>query len=141
MNQTQKRWAAAALTLLWIAFIFCRSLRDGTESTQESNFFLTRLLTILPGLTAYFVRKAAHFTEYLILGALLVRTMRAWEIADPLPAAFAGLLVALTDETIQRFVPGRSGSPIDVWLDFSGVVAGLLLVWLIRRLRKRSKKA
>ena len=33
-----------------------------------------------------------------------------------------GLLTALTDETIQLFVPGRSGQVTDIWIDFSGVM-------------------
>ncbi len=40
-----------------------------------------------------------------------------------------GLLTALTDETIQLFVPGRSGQVTDVWIDFSGVLTGLLSRW------------
>ena len=48
----------------------------------------------------------------------------------------ASLLTALTDETIQLFVPGRSGQVTDVWIDFSGVltglVVGLILLGLIR---------
>ena len=38
-----------------------------------------------------------------------------------------GLLTALTDETIQLFVPGRSGQVTDIWIDFSGVMTGLLV--------------
>ena len=38
-----------------------------------------------------------------------------------------GLLTALTDETIQLFSPGRSSQVLDVWLDFMGVLAGLLV--------------
>ena len=34
---------------------------------------------------------------------------------------------ALTDETIQLFSPGRSSQVLDVWLDFMGVLAGLLV--------------
>ena len=38
-----------------------------------------------------------------------------------------GLLTALTDETIQLFVPGRSGQVTDIWIDFFGVMTGLLV--------------
>ena len=37
-----------------------------------------------------------------------------------------GLLTALTDETIQLFVPGRSGQVTDIWIDFSGVMTAFL---------------
>ena len=38
-----------------------------------------------------------------------------------------GIAVALADETIQLYTPGRSSSVWDVWLDFSGVMAGILV--------------
>ena len=51
-------------------------------------------------------------------------------------AILGGLLTALTDETIQLFVPGRSSQVTDVWIDFSGVmtglIVGLILLGLIR---------
>ena len=42
-----------------------------------------------------------------------------------------GLLTALTDETIQLFVPGRSGQVTDIWIDFSGVMTGLLVGFIL----------
>lgn len=44
---------------------------------------------------------------------------------------FSGLLVALTDETIQLFVPGRSGQVTDVWLDFLGILAGSVMYLIL----------
>ena len=38
-----------------------------------------------------------------------------------------GLRTAGTDETIQKYVSGRSAQLTDVWIDFSGVVAGMLI--------------
>ncbi len=38
-----------------------------------------------------------------------------------------GVLTALTDETIQIFSAGRSSQVTDVWLDFAGVLAGILV--------------
>ncbi len=54
--------------------------------------------------------------------------------------AESGTLAALCDETIQLFVPGRSGQIADVWLDTAGYLTGTLLTLLIFRLcRKRSE--
>ena len=44
---------------------------------------------------------------------------------------FCGLLVAVIDETIQLYVPGRTSSTLDVLLDFSGVVSGLFVALVI----------
>ena len=58
------------------------------------------------------------------------------------PAALLpGTLAALCDETIQLFVPGRSGQITDVWLDTVGYLTGALLTLLIFFLcRKRPKQ-
>jgi VanZ family protein len=77
------------------------------------------------------LRKLAHAAEYAVLGALLARALAA-----PAVAALAGVLYAVSDEVHQAFVPGRTGSPLDVAIDAAGVVAGVLL-WeraLARRL-------
>ena len=38
-----------------------------------------------------------------------------------------GMTTALLDETIQRFIPGRSSQVTDVWIDMAGVVSGALI--------------
>jgi VanZ family protein len=69
------------------------------------------------------LRKLAHFAEFGVLGALLVRALRNE------PAAFAlGSLYAATDELHQSFVAGRVGSPLDWTLDTAGVLLGVLLL-------------
>ena len=37
------------------------------------------------------------------------------------------MTTALLDETIQRFIPGRSSQVTDVWIDMAGVVSGALI--------------
>ena len=69
------------------------------------------------------LRKAAHVTEYAILGALLFRALER-----EVPALAAGIAYACTDEIHQHFVPGRNGSPLDLLFDAVGVAAGILLV-------------
>ena len=75
------------------------------------------------------LRKGAHLTEYLVLGALLLRAL------ERDAAAFvAGVAYAATDELHQHFVAGRHASPVDVGIDAVGVALGLL-AW--RRLAAR----
>ena len=66
-----------------------------------------------------------------MLGALTAAALRtATHFSWPRCAA-ARPLAALCDETIQLFVPGRSGSIADVWLDTAGYLTGALLTLLI----------
>jgi VanZ family protein len=68
------------------------------------------------------LRKAAHLTEYAILGALLARALGRPAVASALAVAYAA-----TDELHQHFVPGRAGTVADVAVDAVGVVVGVVL--------------
>ena len=122
-----------------IVFIFSNSLQIADVSEGTSGRVLGILQGILrhlglPGaadqLTMHIVRKLAHFCEYLLEGFLLMLCLRVYtrhffkHVSWPI---LGGLLTALTDETIQLFVPGRSGQVTDIWIDFSGVMTGLLV--------------
>jgi len=105
--------AARALSLwlpvvLWAAFIFA----------------LSSIPSLSSGLGSWdlVLRKAAHATEYAILGALLLRALGR----DAL-AFLAGVAYALSDELHQHFVPGRQAAPLDVAIDAIGVAAGIVL--------------
>ena len=95
------------------------------------------------GLVVFVLRKMAHFTEYAVLCAALVRALRAhW--SDP--AALVGAVVlavayAGTDEVHQTFVSGRVGTPHDVLIDASGAIVAALALgrWARRRLRPRGR--
>jgi VanZ family protein len=75
------------------------------------------------------LRKAAHITEYAVLGALLYRAFRR-----EAPALAAGIAYAASDELHQHFVRGRHASPVDVAIDALGLTIGMF-VWL--RVRER----
>ena len=51
-----------------------------------------------------------------------------------------GLLISGLSELIQHFVPSRSGAFLDVLIDFSGVVVGAVLAFLIVLLIKKKRK-
>lgn len=137
------------VTTVFILFIFSNSLQNGTDSGSRSGFAVQLLEGFLRfwGISAeipeFFVRKGAHFTEYFILGLLLLSTLRtysnAWirQIFIPL---FWGLAVPVCDEFLQLFVPGRSGQVSDVVLDFSGVVSGMAVLAVFFLLWEKRKR-
>ena len=67
------------------------------------------------------LRKAAHMTEFAILGLLLLRALGRETVAFA-----AGVAYAVTDEVHQHFVEGRFASPFDVLIDATGVAIGVL---------------
>lgn len=94
------------------------------------------------------IRKLGHLAEFALLGLLLYLAFRAWgrlraaTLGWPL---LAGLAVAVCDETIQLYVPGRHSSVLDVWLDGAGVLLGMMLglaaAAVLHRARRKKRGA
>ena len=139
MKTRWKLWLALGVTVLWIAFIFARSLRNADDSEAESGLVLDLLLKVFPFLTMHAVRKLAHFTEYFILGGLLYLDRRLMGRGPALLPLGAALLTAAADEYIQTFVPGRSGQLRDVLLDLFGAAAGIGAGLLLHRWKEAKR--
>lgn len=150
--QSLSPWVLGGRVLFTLAlagciwFIFSNSMAVADVSSVSSGRVLQLLQAVLrrlgmPGLaqrlTMHLVRKLAHFCEYLLEGFLLMLCMRVYSrhplrhITVPM---LAGVLTALTDETIQLFSEGRSSQVTDVWLDSAGVLAGILAALLLMAL-------
>ena len=84
------------------------------------------------------VGKAGHMIGYAGLSLLWWRALAAHRSTSErrvLALAFLlTVLYAVSDEYHQTFVPGRSGSLMDVLIDAAGAGIGL---WLLHRWRKR----
>lgn len=118
-------WTFGVLAVLWVGFIFWNSLHNGTDSQESSNWILLWLkkMPIFTWMNSFLIRKAAHLTEFAILGFLMAGSAPA-RMTRPL---FCVLLTAVCDETIQLFVEGRTSSVRDVWIDFAGALIGVLV--------------
>jgi VanZ family protein len=121
---------------LWMAVMFFGS--TDLMSAEHTSRFLTPLLLwwnpdISPVAIAqmhYFVRKAAHLTEYAILAMLLWRALRGWidEFWRRVVLTLAwAMFFAAADEFHQSFVASRTASLGDVLLDCSGALLGLMI--------------
>lgn len=134
MNRYNAKRLLTLLIILNLGFIWGNSLMNAVESEDLSGGVLAWIGQFFPFLLTdaghNFLRKAAHFSEFCLLGAL-VSARRIAEAEEPkLTLSGFGLMVACIDETIQLYVPGRAGSLIDVWIDTAGFVTGTLLVML-----------
>ena len=80
----------------------------------------------------YPVRKAAHMTEYAILGLLsfaFYRGILKKEKRQFLAALLTAAVYAATDEFHQYFIPGRSAEVMDVCIDTLGASIGLAILF------------
>lgn len=108
------------------------------------------------------LRKAAHVTEFAVLGIELTvlfatyQKNREDQDAEGLPVVrmnpgtrgivlraalllSCGFSVAVVDETIQLFSAGRAGMVQDVWIDFGGFLIGSLVTRIISGIASRSR--
>ena len=129
-------------TFTVILFVFSHSLMSAEASGAVSegfHTFLDKWLGHLPFYSHAFLRKAAHFLEYTLLGIHAPFYRVLWRKGE---AALAlCFLVPFLDERLQSLVPGRAPLWQDVLLDSVGVAFGCLLALVfLFVLRGRRKK-
>ena len=133
----KKNYIWTAVTVIYVLFIFSHSLKPSNISSEDSGKVLELVQKAFelweinaPWVTEHVIRKAAHFSEYTLLGILLWNCLPACGFVPQvrwLIHLTAGCVIPLLDETIQLFVPGRSGQVGDIWIDCFGVAFGTLL--------------
>jgi len=131
-------------TVLWMAVIFGLSSQVATTSNNVSHSVSEKVVqavkTVVPpvNITAdsinHLVRKYAHFIAYAILGIWLSLTM-----IPKSRVISIGVIYAISDELHQMFVPGRGPSVKDVLIDSSGVIMGLCVYGILRKVYDKVK--
>lgn len=151
----KKRVISWLAVIIWMGIIFYLSDQVASDSSQLSSgiteFVVNSVNQIVPKVNleleqmSFFVRKAAHFIAYFILGALLLHAF--WRSglvgARGVTLSFlVAVLYAISDEVHQLFVPGRSGEVRDVLIDSVGALTGIvvcLAIWLFFRWKRLDK--
>ena len=138
-----KKRILTILLCLNLALIWGNSLLPGSSSDAVSGgvlAFLGRFLPVLLTETGHtFLRKAAHFSEFALLGLLFCGRHRLAKQGTPPHLMGFGLAVACIDETIQIFTPGRASSLIDVWIDASGFALGFVMIVVFHTIHNKIK--
>lgn len=124
------------LVTLWMIFIFVMSSFDATSSSNQSNFIVDIITSIINikdiGLLSLIIRKLAHFIEYFILGILVINFITRYD-KKIIIAILLCIIYATSDEIHQIFVPGRSCQIIDIMIDSLGSIMGIYLYKLITK--------
>ena len=138
-----KKRILSVLIVLNLALIWGNSLMTGADSGAISGGVLAFLGRFLPVLLTEaghtFLRKAAHFSEFALLGLLYCGRHRLARQETPLHLMGFGLAVACIDETIQVFTPGRASSLIDVWIDSAGFALGIVMIYIAYTMKPKSQ--
>lgn len=156
MKITLYRAITGTLVVLWMAVIFLFSSQPAEQSgkmsgnvcdkiVEDTNQILNLNMTeqkkeATAKKIEFPVRKAAHMTEYAILGLLSFAFYRGILKKDKARYAAALLTAALyacTDEFHQRFSFGRSAEVRDVCVDTVGAAIGLLILYFILKVARK----
>lgn len=146
-----RKYLFILLTLAWTIAIFSFSMQTGENSDEMSIGFLHKVVKVIaPNLLDelealpqeqlstlnFLVRKAAHFTEYFLLGCLSMISLIQVNIPrKKLWGILYCILIAGMDELLQLFVSGRAGRFTDVFLDSIGAVCGIWLICYVYGMR------
>jgi VanZ family protein len=145
------RWWFSVWTPVVIAVAVICAESTTTFSSQNTSSWLRPILQAIFGVFSdsnwdtfhHFLRKSGHFVGYGTVGFTFLRawlhmlgrnaptSLLSWRVESTILAIFSTAIVASCDEFHQTFLPGRSGTPVDVLLDTAGASSLSLLVWLI----------
>lgn len=125
--------------ILWLIFISVAS-SNSFSASNTSRIIGPIVLWLFPSTTPeqlatihFLTRKLAHFTEYAILALLAARAF--WTSPNPalkrrwfLISLGIIIVYALIDEFHQSFVPSRTASIADSFVDMVGGITALLVL-------------
>ena len=132
---------AAATTRIAAIWIFSG---ESFSAASTSRFITPFLRWLDPDIsyqailrTRFYIRKAAHLTEYAVLAVLAFRALRLSLAVSTLRviglAMGVVVAVAALDELRQSFLATRTGSLADVAINFTGGTLGVGLIVVLHR--------
>lgn len=133
-----KKQLSIILVLIWMIIIFIMSSFNAEDSANQSNFIVNIIANILNinniSLLCLIIRKLAHFTEYLILGTLVINMFTKNNAKKTyLLSILLCIIYAISDEIHQIFIPGRACQIKDILIDSVGSITGIYLFKLLKK--------
>lgn len=147
------------LAIIWMGVIFMFSAQVSDESKSSSNKVTSAVVNTVISIKkeniseekrqkiiedkTFIVRKSAHFTEYFILGLILILYLQTKEKLAPkyiILAIIFCVLYATSDEIHQLFVDGRSCKIMDILIDTCGSSLAILGFTSIYKITTNLKK-
>ena len=148
-----KTVAKILLCVMWLGVIFYNGTRQG-EISQRSSKEVVKVAIMFINIPSealdranikfsdinFFVRKSAHFFQYLILSMLLcasIRQFKLYKSSEIFFLLFLLLLFPVIDEFIQKYIPSRTSNIFDIIIDFGGGILGMLISQVNYKIHKK----
>lgn len=139
--------------VFWMVFIFYLSHQPASVSNGLSKGITEAIVTTIEKVVPnqefdiryvnHVIRKNAHFLAYFVLGFLAMYALGRFKLKRYKwigLAILVGVLYAISDEVHQLFVPGRGGQLKDVLIDSAGVLAGVGVYIIGKRIKKALRR-
>lgn len=141
-----KKLFHSILVIIWMLVIFNFSSQNGSKSTKTSDVVTSMVVNVTTSVTnkdipreevkkkvedsTFLVRKTAHFTEYLILGILVLQLLSDYTKINKrmlIVSLIICYLYAVSDEVHQIFIPDRTAKVLDTFIDGAGSLVGITI--------------
>lgn len=145
-----KKLFSYLVVLLWMALIFFFSHQPASNSNELSEGITEVIVTTVEKVASsydlntgnwnYLIRKNAHFFIYLMLGVLVMNSLKFSGLTGYKKIGVALVICvfyAISDEVHQLFVSGRGAQVIDVLIDSAGASVGIGIDFAIGALKRR----
>lgn len=143
------------ILILWMGVIFAFSNQNAEVSENVSDGFTSKVVDVVSTVkkdesikenkkeiiedSRFFIRKTAHFSLYLVLGILIYLNVKDVKKINPIVISLIFcILYACSDEIHQMFINERTAKVLDVLIDTTGSLTGILLIYLFSS-KKRKK--
>ena len=141
------------LVVIWMMTVFMFSNEDGTESSNTSRKVTVTVVQTFSDKTEEenepiiqrvdkVIRKLAHYSIYTIGGILIINYVYTIDKKNKEKVLYSiafGAGYAITDEIHQFFVSERSARIFDVGIDTLGVITGIAIYLVIRKIIDTAK--
>lgn len=143
------------ILILWMGVIFAFSNQNAEVSENVSDGFTSKVVDTVASVkkdesikenkkeiiedSRFFIRKTAHFSLYLVLGILIYLNVKDAKKINPIIISLMFcILYACSDEIHQMFINERTAKVLDILIDTTGSLTGILLIYLFSS-KKRKK--
>lgn len=146
-----KKIISIILVMAWMTIIFGFSNQQGEGSGNTSKMVATKIVEIVDVQNRMsnedkeiivqkiepVIRKLAHYSIYALGGMLIMNciyTFTSVEKKAIVYSAVIGVIYAASDEIHQLFIADRSGRIVDVVIDSLGILTGIAIYLLVKKI-------